>query len=75
MKVDSERKKFGKDMTQSAKAFLAQNSMETYGLWMAWVFQPDFDKREVLKAMFTDEGRKLLDKAYRMSDEQEQRNG
>lgn len=39
MPVDSERKTYGKRMTSAQIGWLAKQSMEAYGLWMAWLFQ------------------------------------
>lgn len=65
MPVDSELKTYGRRMTSSQMGWLATKSMEAYGLWMAWLFQPDPDVQQQLKDLMPDRVRDLIAKAYK----------
>jgi hypothetical protein len=73
MPVDSERKTFGERLTTTAMGWLAQQSMEAYSLWMAWLNQSDPEKQQALREMQTDKGRKLVREAYERSRREQKR--
>jgi hypothetical protein len=52
-------------MTSSQMGWLATQSMEAYGLWMAWLFQPDQEIQAQLRALMPERVKDLIAKAYR----------
>lgn len=65
MTVESERKTYGARLSSAQMGWLATQSMEAYGLWMAWLFQPDPDIQQQLKDLMPGRVSDLIAKAYR----------
>ena len=59
-----DRKAYGKRLSNAAMGWLAQQSMEAYSLWMAWLFQPDPELQSLILENTPDHCRELVRKAY-----------